>query len=493
MLHGVAWLACLVASSAASATQNCPLYHTGKGQYDPSGPILVDDTWHLFPDAAKWGHATSTDLIHWDYNHPSTGFSADTGSISVTDQGTFAIWPGMGAHTGALFMSTPSSGSSSNLDNWTLFGNVGHGGSRDPGRAMQLNSGWYLPVGIHGVLWFKDYSNGSMTNLTLTGNLLPFGQDNITEFECPDVFELDGKVVIVTATQGTKGWTQFWVGTITDDDLSFVPEYTSKLDFGHPGISSLYGAKTGTNRHAPFDRRVLFGFGGWSQSGPCDRWYLLPKELSISSTTHKLLQHPVQELVQLRNATRSECFMVDVLFQFCANLCSVLVLSLLCPCSCSFLVQYHWHSNLFFCIFWTTPSHVRSKDGTSIVASGQVEVIVACPVPKQGLPLSGVVGVDVLQGVNAGNVRVGFNFDTNVSFAALDGRIDAAPMPLFGDGYIKLHVFVDGNLVESFYGDGDYFIFSASNNTVDTKDVSNVVVNTAGVAGCVVDSWALSL
>ena len=443
----------LLKLTSISAINNCPLYHTGKGQYDPSAPILQPDgTWHLFPDAAKWGHATSTDLIHWDYNHPSTNFSFDTGSISVTNKGTFAIWPGTGKQTGSLFMSTPLS---SKLNKWTNHGNVGHGGSRDPGRAMKLKSGWYLPVGIHGVLWFKDYSNGSMTNITLTGNLLPFNQDNITEFECPDVFELDGKIVIITATQGTKGWTQFWIGTISDDDLTFIPEYTSKLDFGHPGISSLYGAKTGTNSVAPFTRRVLFGFGGWSQAGPCDKWYLLPKELSLSKTTNKLLQHPVQELIQLRN------------------------------------ISSHITSSTN-----EVPNEVPNEvlNETSIVTGGQIEVLVSCPVPEAGLPTSGILGLDVLQGLHAGNVRTGYNFQTNHSFAALDDRVDRAPMPLFEkDGKIVLHVFVDGNLVESFYGNGDYFIFSASNNTMDTKHVKSSFVNTAGIVGCVIDSWKVGL
>ena len=58
------------------------------------------------------------------------------------------------------------------LDTWTKKGTIGHGGQRDPGRAIQLKSGWYLPEGVTGVHWFRDESNGAMTNLTHTGTVL---------------------------------------------------------------------------------------------------------------------------------------------------------------------------------------------------------------------------------------------------------------------------------------------------------------------------------
>ena len=45
----------------------CPHYHGIQGHYDPSGPILVDGTWHVFPDGngkgggKGWSHFTSTE------------------------------------------------------------------------------------------------------------------------------------------------------------------------------------------------------------------------------------------------------------------------------------------------------------------------------------------------------------------------------------------------------------------------------------------------
>ena len=73
----------------------------------------------------------------------------------------------------------------------------GAGGSRDPGRAIQLPSGWYVPECGNGMAWFRDGSGGALSNLTLVGDVIERGTDGISEFECPDVFELGGKTVSV--------------------------------------------------------------------------------------------------------------------------------------------------------------------------------------------------------------------------------------------------------------------------------------------------------
>jgi hypothetical protein len=45
----VAWAAL---AAQASGVSWCPSYHQIIGHYDPSGPILVDGVWHVFPDGA---------------------------------------------------------------------------------------------------------------------------------------------------------------------------------------------------------------------------------------------------------------------------------------------------------------------------------------------------------------------------------------------------------------------------------------------------------
>lgn len=229
----------------------------------------------MFPDGGKWGHCTSADLIHWNCSHPSTGFkSGDTGGISVTPQGTFALWPGNG-----IDMAVPTG---PDLNKWILKGKVDNGGGqRDPGRAIELKSGWYVPEGVTGIHWFKDESGGGMTQLNNTGTLVADGTDGFNEFEvsscaephaacrcrcrlppaacwhqryytccllpaccllslphacialplqCPDVFKLGGKIVVIASfsnrSQGvyTHHYQWYRIGEMSSDDLNFIPD-----------------------------------------------------------------------------------------------------------------------------------------------------------------------------------------------------------------------------------------------------------------------------
>ena len=112
----------------------------------------------MFPDGGGWAHYTTKDLIHWQTEHPTTDFDGDTGAITVTEAGTFALWPtkhgegcGHGSQPGDN-VSIPgicmgiSTGPA--LEIFVHRGIVGvppQGATiddfRDPGRAIQLKSG----------------------------------------------------------------------------------------------------------------------------------------------------------------------------------------------------------------------------------------------------------------------------------------------------------------------------------------------------------------
>ena len=60
-----------------------------------------------------------------------------------------------------------------------------------------------------------------MTLLNYSGVL--FSSIDHSVYECPDVFELDGKIILLLSTAdkpfpGARGYVQYWVGTMSDDD-----------------------------------------------------------------------------------------------------------------------------------------------------------------------------------------------------------------------------------------------------------------------------------
>ena len=176
-----------------------------------------------------------------------------------------------------------------------------------------------------------------------------------------------------------------------------------------------------------------------------------------------------------------------------------------------------------------------------LVAGGQVEVLVRCPVPASAaaFPASGVLGVKTLQtenGSQAAGITVGYDFGGSsgsgsgggggsgggvVGFASVPavlgqwgntsrtdqtpplqtllpgGGGDAAAEDAVGGGgspvaVIELRVFVDGQLIETFF-QGEASITTATGNMVGGDGLSSSFVNTANLRGCNVTSWALSL
>ena len=185
----------------------CPQYHSFPTKIDPAGPLQTEDgTWHVF-SCCSWAHCTASDLIHWNCSHPDTGLSGNTGSISVTPHGTVAIW----ANNTDVLIATPNA---TDLDRWTQKGVAAHklpgfGALSDVGRALQLDSGWYVPVGVTGppgagggIHWYRGSGadGAGMSTLTHAGWLFTIKsqtQDPDGEISCPDVFKLGDKVVIL--------------------------------------------------------------------------------------------------------------------------------------------------------------------------------------------------------------------------------------------------------------------------------------------------------
>ena len=222
----------------ANNADYCPRFHQILGHYDPSGPILIDGVWHVFPDGGgtngAWSHFTSTDLLRWS-EHASNAGGHDTGSVSydpISGRGV-VLFPDGHGH---LLRQVPAAqGASGRIDpavNWTkpecVYTNnrslTGLGvGFRDPARALLMGDGSYyvavgsgfggdndntgLPANGTGCMAFLRANSSAVENLTFVGCLLTNNRTtghinpstiawNSTDLpaafmECPDVFPLD--------------------------------------------------------------------------------------------------------------------------------------------------------------------------------------------------------------------------------------------------------------------------------------------------------------
>lgn len=151
----------VAALSASLASDWCPLYHTIKSHYDPSGIVRANGVWHVFPDTAgndlddpqrrcgpgggSWCHYYSTDLLRWTMQN-ETGQLADgdTGSMSVDGSGNLvALFPTTKGPLG-LMRQEPVGGKLSASTVWknatSVFQapRVFRAGFRDPSRALKL-------------------------------------------------------------------------------------------------------------------------------------------------------------------------------------------------------------------------------------------------------------------------------------------------------------------------------------------------------------------
>jgi len=248
---------------------------------DPCGPVWAAGRYHMFyqwgPDKAAfgdihWGHATSTDLVHWR-NLPAALAPVPGGpdaqgvfSGSVVIDGNRAVAFYTGIEPSVQCMAT------SDLDmmHWTrhpvpVIATPPDGlqveGFRDP-MVWKQATRWCMvlganvhasPTGPGGVVLFYD----SHDLLTWTYRKVLYGPTHIPggyddAIECPDFFALDNSQVLVYSLADAV---YAAVGTFVRDD--FRPRHVVQLGYGR-----FYAARSMLDATG---RRVLWG---WIQEKP---------------------------------------------------------------------------------------------------------------------------------------------------------------------------------------------------------------------------------
>ena len=309
---------------------------------DPNGFSYYNGEYHLFYQyhpynshwgPMHWGHAVSSDLLHWKYLPaalaPDTDYDRDgcfSGSAVSLDDGRQMLM-----YTGVVKETQPD-GSTREVQRQCIAigdgtdyvkypGNpvldendLPEGGSRFDFRDPKI---WRAPDGTFrcvagnctpdkdGRILLFSSEDGLKWKFekTLISNNGRFGR----MWECPDFFELDGKQVLLVSPQDMlpQGFeyhngngTVCIIGNYDNETDTFIEEKNQAIDYG----IDFYAPQTVV---APDGRRIMIG---WMQNwdtcnlhSPERPWFgqmSLPRELSVKNG--RLIQKPVRELEQMR-------------------------------------------------------------------------------------------------------------------------------------------------------------------------------------------------
>ena len=275
---------------------------------DPNGMVYLDGTYHLFyqynPQAndwgnMSWGHATSTDLIHW--TELAVALTRDDlGDIfsgsAVIDKNNTA---GFGTNAMVVLYT-----SASNVQQQSIAYSVDGGKSftrytgnpviknnddnlRDPKVfwhegtkqwIMALAKGWKMGVEFYSSPDLKNWTHQSTFFMELAGR-------PSIQWECPDLIQIGNKwVLLVSVNPGGPilgSGTMYFIGdfdgkTFTADALN----YPLWLDYGMDNYAGVTWSNTG-------DRKIMIGWmNNWQYAGnvPCSPWrsaMTLPRELKL--------------------------------------------------------------------------------------------------------------------------------------------------------------------------------------------------------------------
>lgn len=318
-----------------------PSYHFSP-QYgwmnDPNGMVYKDGTYHLFfqhnPYGSRWanmhwGHATSSDLVKWEYHKdalaPDTIGAIFSGSAVVDKNNTagfgkdaiVAIYTSAGAaQTQSIAYSTDNGKSFTPYNSNPVLADPNIADFRDPKVFWHNESNqWVMSLATSQTITFYGSAN-----LKEWKKLSEFGEgigDHDGVWECPDLFALDynGKtkwVLLVSINPGGPNGgsaTQYFVGDF--DGKEFVADtsipYPIWLDWGRDNYAGVCWSDIPKE-----DRRRIFI--GWMSNWDYANFVptvnfkaamTVPRELKLANNgKHIVLANaPVEEVLELRKAT----------------------------------------------------------------------------------------------------------------------------------------------------------------------------------------------
>ena len=305
---------------------------------DPNGMVYSNGIYHLFfqhnPDSSvwgpmHWGHATSSDLVHWQEQpialYPDSLGTIFSGSAVLDANNTSGFGKGGQAPLVAIFThDNPERSKAGRID----VENQSVAYSTDEGKTWTKYAG--NPVvknpGIRDfrdpkVFWFEPGKKWIMT-LATSDHITFYSSPNFKDWkkesefgkglgahggvwECPDLFPLTYQgeevwVLVVNLNPGGPNGgsaTQYFTGRF--DGSQFTPDQTGTkwLDYGPDEYAGITWSNTG-------ERKIFLGWmSNWQYAGivPTEKWRsatTVPRDLSIekSGVQYLVASRPVREL-----------------------------------------------------------------------------------------------------------------------------------------------------------------------------------------------------
>ncbi|WP_369310203.1 glycoside hydrolase family 32 protein [Providencia rettgeri] len=304
---------------------------------DPNGLIYHQGLYHAFyqhhPYSSQWGpmhwgHATSTDMVHWQHQSialaPSEDYDRDgcfSGS-AVSHDGKLYLF-----YTGHIWLADEGDDSqiqqsqclavSDDGIHFVKKGVVlpapkGYMHFRDP-KVWQQDGKWWMVVGARDTF---DQGQILLFNTTDLFHWDPHFQvlaktddKDVYMWECPDFFPLDGHFIALFSPQGKKAnnfqyrnlyQNGYLVGNWSSNSSYEITQPFSELDFGQ----DFYAPQTFLAKDG---RRIAIAWMDmWESHMPSSKhgWsgcFTLPRELSLSKQG-KIIAKPIRELESLRQS-----------------------------------------------------------------------------------------------------------------------------------------------------------------------------------------------
>ncbi|NLK98285.1 MAG: glycoside hydrolase family 32 protein [Epulopiscium sp.] len=307
---------------------------------DPNGFIFYRDKFHLFYQhypyesvwgPMHWGHATSDDLIQWEYQPialaPDTEFDKDgcfSGSSLEKDGMLFLIYTGHSYINQDKSKYRQTQGMAYSKDGIHFIKYEGNPilgidqipedaskeDFRDP-KVIYAEGFYYMLVGSNDgkdqgqVLLYqsKDLLHWEFVNILIKGD-----KNTGVNWECPDVFQLQGKDILIVSPQYMKAQGNdyhnlhssiYFIGELNLKEGIFTSSKYAPIDYGF----DFYAPQTAIDHKG---RRIMIGWMDmWESEMPTqsrgDHWagaMTLPREVILKD--NKLFLKPIDEIKKYR-------------------------------------------------------------------------------------------------------------------------------------------------------------------------------------------------